>query len=148
MPPRVRRAARLLLIAALIAMPFATLACGDDEDEPQSEEEAAAALCSDFDAFQTSLGDFASSISINSSSDDIRAARDDVSDAFDELRASAGEVAGFRIDELQEAWDNFVDAVEDIGEADSIADGISQVSTAAQELGTALGDSLTSLDCE
>jgi len=145
MPLTRTRLAAPVLALLLLLVPLALAGCGDDEP---SEEEAVNQLCGDLERFAATLGDVAGSLSINSSVDDIRAARDEAQAAFDEVRESARDVAGIRLDELAQAWDEFTAAIDSISESGSISEALTTLRDASEQLSTAFADAFRGLDCE
>jgi len=99
---------------ALFLALFGAIACSDDdEDDTDSVGGAESQFCSDLAALNTAMRALAS-LGPSSTVDDARDARDDVEVAMEDVRDSAKQLAEAKANELENAYDEFDSAVDDL----------------------------------
>lgn len=108
-----RKASQLLMLVLVVAaLGVALAACGD---EP-TPEEAKDQLVTDLQAFETTVTDELSSLSVDSTVDEWAAARDDVRAAWDTVVKSAADVKEAELTDVQTAWDDLAASIDDLGD--------------------------------
>jgi hypothetical protein len=91
----------------------------------------------------TSLTGMASDASI----DDLKDQREEVGNAWDDVVSAAEDVEDAEVGQLQEAVDALRDAVDDIGDDESIGDALASLQDEVQAVQTAWTDLRTATNC-
>jgi hypothetical protein len=121
---------RLLSLGLSILMAVGMAACSDDDDGGASGGGsgggADSQFCADLDRLRESLRDLGS-LSSASSGEEAGEAGDDALDALNDVRQSAGDQAEAEIDNLERAWNELRQTVEDIDQETSISALVNQL---------------------
>jgi hypothetical protein len=133
------------LLVTISVMAGAALVLGACSDDP-SEEEAAAAYCSDLDALGDSLGAYAD-LGVDSTIDEVEEAQEDVADAYEAVQDSGADVAEARLDDLEAAYDELASSVNDISGEDTVGEAITNIATEANAVEAARADLVSSAGC-
>lgn len=147
-PPHQRsRTHRVIFACGLLMLigAVAAAACGDDDP---SREEAATNLCNDLDQFASSFTSMVSLDIQTATIDDIQDAKDAAREDLEEVADSASDVAGARDEELDEAYDDLSNAVNDIDDDQSVPDAIRSIAPEIQQVTTAWEDVFSSIPCD
>ena len=120
----------IAIVVALFAIGAA--ACSDDDDAPETTGEGEAQLCSDLNDLSVALNSYAD-IDLDSTKAELEAAQQDVDNAFDAVAGSIGTVADLRVVDLQSAVQAMDQAVSDIPDESTIADGLASLAEEASE---------------
>jgi hypothetical protein len=138
-----RRTCALALVA--LAACFGLAGCGGDEE---SQQEAVGKLC-------TSLDDFAASVvglqglSLGSSSrDDVEQAADDIQDAWDQVVEDAKDVKTASTADLEAAYDDLKQAVQDRPADEPMTDVIAGLTPKVTAFAQAWKDMADGLSCK
>jgi len=137
---------KLFLVTTVVVMVAAlgvAVACSDDEP---SEEEARAALCGDLEQLDVAV-DTLLQLDAQSTVGEVRAARDNVSDAVEEVQSSAEDVPDAETGDLQLAYDDLNETIENIQDDQTIQEVLDAVTTAAENVAAA-EQQLFDLSCE
>ncbi len=111
-----------ILFIALVLV----LACAGAGCVQPSEEEEEAQLCQDLDELGAALESMENT-SLRSSVGDIRDGRDQVQSAMESVRESAGQVANIRVDELNTAYEDLDQAVQDLPDDATVPEAIQTI---------------------
>jgi hypothetical protein len=123
---------RLLSLCLSILLAVGMAACSDDDDGASGggagggSGGADSQFCADLDRLRESLRDLGS-LSSSSSGEEAGEAGDDVLDALSDVRQSAGDQAEAEIDNLERAWNELRQTVEDIDQETSISALVNQL---------------------
>lgn len=132
-----------LSILMLAAFGFA-VAC--DEDEP-SEEEARAAFCGDLEQLDVAVSTLLE-LSAQSTVGEVRAARDGVSDAVDDVKSSGSDVSEADTTDLEQAYDDLNDTVQNIQDDQTVQEVLDSVSASAQNVAAAGQQLFADIACD
>jgi hypothetical protein len=122
-----------------------SLACGGDD---KTEEEAASDLCSDLNQFGTSFAQLVSLDPDATSIGEFQDAANTVREDLDEVGDSAGDVARYNQDELETAYEDLDNAVEDIDEDDSLSEARGAIRQQITGVVDAWENAVASVPCE
>ena len=135
--------ATLLLFGLLAASMFAFIAC---DDEP-TQEEANKEFCDDMGEFVASLR-VIEDLNRDSSIEDVEAARERARTAYENILESAVGVVEVQIDDLQDAYDELLAAVDSIDDEATIEEALDSVDDEVANVATEAGIVFNDVDCE
>jgi ElaB/YqjD/DUF883 family membrane-anchored ribosome-binding protein len=122
------------------------LACAGAGCVQPSEEEAEAQLCQDLEELRAALESMENT-SLRTSVGDLREGRDQVQSAMEGVRDSAGQLANVRVDELNAAYENLDQAVEDLPDDVTVIEGIQTIRPQIQAVRAEQQNLYTDLNC-
>jgi hypothetical protein len=125
---------------------FALSAC--TEPSPTSQGDAEGQLCSDLDAFATSLGGLTDLDPATASVDDIDAAQASIQSAWDAVKESAADVGEADDSAVESAWQGVVTAIDNFDTEVPVADAIAPVQDAASDVEAAYDEMRNGVGCE
>ena len=134
----------IAIVIALFAIGAA--ACSDDDDDPETTVEGEAQLCADLTGLGGALNAYAD-IDLDSTKAELEAAQQNVNNAFDAVVGSIGTVADLRVDDLQTAVQAMDQAVSDVPDDSTIADGLASLAEEAAAVDGALQGLLSGAGC-
>jgi hypothetical protein len=124
---------RFFSLGLLILLALALAACSDDDTDGASgggsgsgSGGADSQFCADLDRLRESLRDLGG-LTASSSGEEAGEAGDDVLDALNDVRVSASDEAEAEIDNLERAWNELRQTVEDIDEESSLSAIVNQL---------------------
>lgn len=130
-----------LLVAALSVATAGLTACGSD-DEPTAEEQACAARDDLSQAVQTVTDDLKSA-----NLGDAKDSAADISPALDNLSSALSDLGAEEREKLQPQADQISAELDGLGDASSLSDLQSIISSVGTQISTLVGDIKTDLDC-
>jgi hypothetical protein len=136
----------LATLALALAL-FGAVACSsDDNGDTDSVGGAESQFCSDLAALNTAMRALAS-LSPSSTVDDANDARDDVKEALDDVRASAKQLAEAKTNALQDAYEEFDSAIDDVEGEQTLGQAAASVMGEAAGIATAQRELAQQANC-
>jgi TolA-binding protein len=125
---------RALALVCVAASVFLLAACGDDDDSTSSNDtskatQQTAELCSDIVQLNSAVREL-QGINSNSTVNELEDAQKAVGDAVNDVKNSAQDVAGTRVDSLESAQNNLNDTVNNLEGEQTIGSAEAEVKTA------------------
>ena len=141
-----RRAWIIVLLAVGIgaAVLIGIYAVTKDEN---SQANAQAAFCSSLSTLDSSITSLTSLDPSSASKDDYQSAISTIESNWDQVKSDASNLASIDMSTLDSSWDSFKSAVDAVPDDASVSDALSDVSGAAQSLGSTVKSTLTGPDC-
>ena len=134
----------IAIVIALFAIGAA--ACSDDDDDPETTVEGEAQLCADLVELGGALNAY-EDIDLDSTKAELETAQQNVDNAFDAVAGSIGTVADLRVDDLQTAVQAMDQAVSDVPDDSTIADGLASLAEEAAAVDAALQGLVSGAGC-
>jgi DNA repair exonuclease SbcCD ATPase subunit len=131
----------ILFAAVLLVLAGAAAGCVQP-----TEEEAEAQLCEDLAALRAALDNF-ENINRTSTVEEIRDARDQVGSAMQDVRDSADQLEDIRVDELDAAYSNLENAVEDLPDDATAGEALQTIRPELQAVRDARQNLTAELNC-
>ncbi|MDN7024360.1 hypothetical protein FGU65_05550 [Methanoculleus sp. FWC-SCC1] len=131
----------MFLVAGVLILVCAAAGCVQP-----TEEEAQAQLCQDLDELGAALQNM-QDLNASSSVGDIRDARDEVQSAMENVRNSAAQLGDVRVDELNAAYDNLDQTVQNLPDDASVVEAIQTVRPEVQAVRDARQNLSAELNC-
>jgi hypothetical protein len=138
-----KKHASLILVGLLAVSMFALVAC---DDEP-TQEEANKEFCDDMGEFVASLR-VIEDLNSDSTIEEVEGARERTRTAYSNLLESAVGVVEVQIDDLQDAYDELLAAVDAIDDEATIAEALDSVDDEISNVATEAGIVFNDVDCE
>ncbi len=132
----------LLLLGLLTASALAFVACDDEPTQEAANEQ----FCDDAADLIASLRAIRD-LDLNSTVDEIDAARESARDAYADMIASAEGVVDVRLDDLQAAYDQLAEAVENLDEGTTLEDALDEVDEEIENVALEASQVLNEVDC-
>lgn len=139
----------IIIAVAIVVALFAigAAACSDDDDDsPETAVGGEAQLCSDLAELNVALNAYGD-IDADGTKAELVTAQQDVNNAFEGVAGSIGTVADLRVDDLQTAVQAMDQAVSDIPDESTIADGLTSLGEEAAAVDAALQGLLSGAGC-
>lgn len=136
-----RRPVLALAVAAALAAPVA--ACSGS---PTPQENTASA-CDAYASFTETVSNARESIDSSSTIEQIRTERDNIRNAYEDLQPALESVAEDRRTALEDAWQNFDQAVAGIDDSMTVPQAASSLTDDVQQLRSARDGLADELDC-
>ena len=136
---------RRLTASLMTASAFFVAACASN-NEPTTEE-ANATLCEAKTEFADTVESVGNLDPASTTVDGLQTVRTNVREAFDEVNESAAVVAEVEIQELRAAKDDFLEAVQDIDDKESLEAASDEVRSSAAEVKAAFEALFAKADC-
>ena len=136
---------RLVATGLLVASVLLVGACSDD-DEP-TPEEANAKICEEKADLAATVQSVRALDANSTTVDGLETVRDNVETAVDELNDAAIVVAENEIEDLRDAKDEFLEAVQGVDDAESLKAAASEIATSAAAVGVAFQALFAAADC-
>ncbi|VXB69541.1 hypothetical protein [Citricoccus sp. K5] len=133
--------ARALAVGASVAL-LALAGCSTP-----SPQENVSQACAATETFSTSLEEFRATLTPDATTEQLRSARDKVGESYDALVEEAGDVAEDRREELDTTVRDFREAVNEVPDDTKVPDALSSLREEANDVGTALSDVESDLQC-
>ena len=137
---------RRRLAAGLMTASAVFVAACASNNEPTTEE-ANATLCEAKTEFADTIASIGNLDPGSTTVDGLQTVRTNVREAFDEVNESAAVVAEVEVQELRAAKDDFLEAVQDIDDRESLQAGAAEVRSAAAEVKAAFEAVFAKADC-
>jgi hypothetical protein len=138
---------RWLAATGLLVVTIAAVsACGGGKDEP-SPEEANTTLCQERTDLASTVQSVGSLDAASTTVDGLKAVRENVSDAVDEVNDAAIVVAEAEIEDLRAAKDDFLRAVQDVDDVESLRAAAPEIATTAAAVRVAFQAVFAAADC-
>lgn len=131
-------------VLVVVAMSLAFVACGSNTESPA---EAKQNLCGSLDNFAASVVGL-QGIGLSSSEGDIKTALDKVDNAWDQVVADAKDVKTANTDQIQSAYDDLKQAVQDRPTDKPVTDVIAGLAPKLTAFSEAWKQFASSLDCK
>ena len=132
-----KRIPLFLGLMAAAALALGAVACSDDDESDADQVGGAESeFCSDLAALDTSLAQLRS-LSASSTVDDAEEARENVQQAMEDVRSSAKKLAEAKADQLEDAYNDFDNAVEDLPSDEQIGQALTSLQSEAAGVVTA-----------
>lgn len=112
----------------------------------QTEADAEAALCADLGSLRSSVETLRDT-SAYTTIEEFNEARENVRGAWGDVRDSAANLGSERTDDLDDAWKDLQDAIDDIDDDASLAEATAEVATAIDTYNETADDIRSGLDC-
>jgi hypothetical protein len=130
--------AAAVLAVALIA------ACGDDDE---TAEEANAEVCAEQAELQSTLQSLPDVDADTTTVEDLEEARTAVDDAIEDLASAAEGVAEEELEDLENAYDDYVSTIENLDDDQTLEAAAPEVAAAGDEVVTAAQNFFTAANC-
>lgn len=126
-----------------LALPLLLLGC---DQRPQSAQEAEAELCANLVRLETSLIEL-SQINADSQVSELRTARENVANAYRDVQSSAEEVQEARTEELEAAYNEFDNTVDNISGRETIGEAANDVTASLANIQSARAQLDADVNC-
>jgi hypothetical protein len=103
--------------------------------------------CRDLEALQSSVTSLTSLTPTSSTQGEFQSNVGAVQSAWGNVKISAGHLSGVNLDALDNAWNDFSEAVKGVPSSASVSDAEQAISQSTQELQSAVRSSIDSYDC-
>lgn len=134
--------ARLVLsLGVSAALALSLSACSSDPEENENK------ACDAYAEYVGAVAEARVSLSSSSSIGEIREARDNVADKYEKLQSALDEVEQDRVDAVEDSWNSFTDAVDDVDGDLTVPEAADELSPAVDQLEQAQANLGASLDC-
>jgi ABC-type transporter Mla subunit MlaD len=134
---------RILAALVIVGAGAGALAgCGDDEP---STEEATAEVCDARQNLDDTLTDLKDLDPTDRSK--LAEARDDIANDVDELSSAGKVLAESEWDNVEQAWQGFQDAVDNLDQDTTFAEALDQLTSAGDELTSSWDEFVSRVDC-
>jgi hypothetical protein len=113
----------------------------------ESQSEARQNFCSSLDSLESSVTALTSLDPTSASKDDYQSAVSEIQSDWDTVKSDASDLTNVTMSQLDDAWDSFESAVQDVPDDASVTDALNDVASAAQTLGSSVKSTLSGPDC-
>ena len=113
----------------------------------ESQADAQQSFCSSLDTLESSVTSLTSMSPTSASKDDYESAVSEIESDWDDVKTDASDMANVTMTQLDDAWDSFESAVQDVPDDASVSDALGDVSSAANTLGSTVKSTLSGPDC-
>lgn len=113
----------------------------------ESQADARQSFCSSLTALKGSVDDLAGLSPASASKSDYQSAVDEIEGDWDQVKSDASDLKDVTMSQLDDAWDSFESAVEDVPDDASVSDALDAVKSSAQSLGSTVQATVTGPDC-
>lgn len=124
------------------AMALSLSACSSDPAENEAK------ACDAYASYVGAVAEARVSLSSSSSVGEIRDARDNVAKKYEDLQSAANDVEKDRVKALEESWNNYTDAVDDVNDDATVPQAADEVTPAVDQLEQAQANLGASLNCD
>jgi hypothetical protein len=116
-------------------------------DDGESQADARQSFCSSLTALKGSVDDLAGLSPASASKSDYQSAVDEIQGDWDQVTSDASDLKDVTMSQLDDAWDSFESAVEDVPDDASVSDALDAVKSSAQSLASTVQATVTGPDC-
>jgi hypothetical protein len=117
---------KFLSLLAVSVLAMGAIACSDDDDDEAGGAESQ--LCADLNELSTAIRQV-EALGPTSTVDQAKQARDGLKNALDDVRESARNVGSARVDNLEDAFSNLEDEVDELEGSTTLAAASGQIRT-------------------
>ncbi len=134
----------LVIVGAAAAILLGIYAVSRDRN---SEANAQASFCSSLETMYSDVQALVALDPSTASKSDYQDDIDSIQSDWDNVKSDASNLASINMSTLDNAWDDFKSAVDDVPDDASASDALNDVTTAAQSLASTTKSTLTGPDC-
>ena len=134
----------LLIVGAAGAILLGIYAVSRDKN---SEANAQASFCSSVETMQSDVQALVALDPSTASKTDYQDDVNSIQSDWDNVKSDASNLASINMSTLDNAWDDFKSAVDDVPDDASVSDALSDVKTSAESLVSTTKSTLTGPDC-
>lgn len=113
----------------------------------ESQADAQQAFCSSLSTLDSSVEALTNLEPTSASQSDYESAVSTIESDWDQVKTDASDLASIDMSTLDDAWDSFTSAVDDVPDDASVSDALSDVKSSADSLVSTTKSTLTGPDC-
>jgi hypothetical protein len=143
----VDRRAWIIVLAALGVGAIILIAILANQGGGESQAQARESFCSSLTALDTSISDLTNLDPSTASTSDYQSAVSEIENSWDQVKSDASNLKDISTTQLDDAWDSFKSAVDDVPSDASVTDALNDVKSASQSLASTVKTTLSGPDC-
>ena len=113
----------------------------------ESQADARQSFCSSLSTLEGSITSLTSLSPTASSKSDYQSAVDAIQSDWDQVKSDASDLKDVTMSQLDDAWDSFESAVQDVPDDASVSDALNGVGSAATSFASTVSSTLSGPDC-